>query len=71
MDVAKHLKNDVFVFLLCSVSDVAIDEKMEVLMSPSAVSKPVGGTVLLPCVVKGYPLPVIRWMRNSKIIDKR
>lgn len=71
MYVAKHLKNDVFVFLLCRDSDAAIDEKMEVLMSPSAVSKLVGGTVLLPCVVKGYPLPVVRWMRNSKIIDKR
>ncbi|GAA6095730.1 neogenin isoform X1 [Tachysurus ichikawai] len=49
----------------------AVDERMEVLMGPSAVSKPVGGTVLLPCVVKGIPLPVIRWTRNSKVIDER
>ncbi|KAK3558804.1 hypothetical protein QTP86_028759, partial [Hemibagrus guttatus] len=48
----------------------AVDERMEVLMGPSAVSKPVGGTVLLPCVVKGVPLPVIRWTWNSKVIDE-
>ncbi|XP_053092526.1 neogenin isoform X7 [Pangasianodon hypophthalmus] len=50
--------------------DSAVNERMEVLMGPSAVSKPVGEMVLLPCVVKGFPLPVIRWMRNSKIIDE-
>ncbi|XP_058263418.1 neogenin isoform X2 [Hemibagrus wyckioides] len=50
--------------------DSAVDERMEVLMGPSAVSKPVGGTVLLPCVVKGVPLPVIRWTWNSKVIDE-
>ncbi|XP_060770509.1 neogenin isoform X6 [Neoarius graeffei] len=51
------------------LSDSAV-ERMEVLMGPSAVSKPVGDTVLLPCVVKGFPLPVIRWTRNSQVIDE-
>ncbi|XP_017341341.1 neogenin isoform X7 [Ictalurus punctatus] len=50
--------------------DSAVDERMEILMGPSAVSKPVGETVLLPCVVKGFPLPVIRWKQNSKVIDE-
>ncbi|KAF4081522.1 hypothetical protein AMELA_G00162240 [Ameiurus melas] len=50
--------------------DSAVDERMEVLMGPAAVSKPVGETLLLPCVVKGFPLPVIRWKRNSKVIDE-
>lgn len=58
-------------FFLCSVSDTAVDERMEVLIGPSAASKPVGETVLLPCVVKGFPLPVVRWLRNSRIIDER
>ncbi|XP_053346645.1 neogenin isoform X2 [Clarias gariepinus] len=50
--------------------DTAVDERMEVLIGPSAASKPVGETVLLPCVVKGFPLPVVRWLRNSRIIDE-
>ncbi|KAI5614865.1 neogenin isoform X3 [Silurus asotus] len=50
--------------------DSAVVERMEVLIGPSAVSKPLGDTVLLPCVVKGFPLPVIRWMRNGKVVDE-
>lgn len=57
--------------LVFPVLDSTIEERMEVLMAPSAMSKPVGETVLLPCVVKGFPLPVIRWMRNSKVVDER
>uniref|UniRef100_A0A8B9RHD4 Neogenin 1b n=1 Tax=Astyanax mexicanus TaxID=7994 RepID=A0A8B9RHD4_ASTMX len=26
--------------------------------------------VLLPCVVKGYPLPIIRWMLDGKVINE-
>ncbi|KAI5100279.1 neogenin isoform X1 [Silurus meridionalis] len=50
--------------------DSAVVERMEVIIGPSAVSKPLGDTVLLPCVVKGFPLPVIRWMRNGKVVDE-
>ncbi|KAI4874309.1 hypothetical protein NFI96_001224 [Prochilodus magdalenae] len=48
----------------------AADERMEVLLGPAAVTKAVGETVLLPCVVKGYPLPIIRWMLDGKVINE-
>ncbi|TSK13442.1 Neogenin [Bagarius yarrelli] len=56
---------------LLPVSSSAVYERMEFLMGPAPVFKPVGTAVLLPCVVKGIPLPVIRWMRNNKVIDER
>lgn len=56
---------------LCCASDSAAVERMEVLMGPSAVSKPVGEVVILPCVVKGFPSPFIRWIQNGKAIDER
>uniref|UniRef100_A0A8C1SSS9 Neogenin 1 n=1 Tax=Cyprinus carpio TaxID=7962 RepID=A0A8C1SSS9_CYPCA len=34
-------------------------EKLETLQGPVAVAKVVGESVLLPCVMKGYPVPVI------------
>lgn len=73
-DYIKHVnkKNiDIILKYVFPILDSAIEERMEVLMGPSAVSKPVGETVLLPCVVKGFPLPVIRWMRSSKVIGER
>uniref|UniRef100_A0A8B9KZ80 Neogenin 1b n=1 Tax=Astyanax mexicanus TaxID=7994 RepID=A0A8B9KZ80_ASTMX len=47
------------------------DERMEVLLGPAALTKAVGEAVLLPCVVKGYPLPIIRWMLDGKVINER
>ena len=58
-------------FSLRCISDSAADERMEVLLGPAAVTKAVGETVLLPCVVKGYPLPIIRWMLDGKVINER
>uniref|UniRef100_A0AAR2J5L9 Neogenin 1 n=1 Tax=Pygocentrus nattereri TaxID=42514 RepID=A0AAR2J5L9_PYGNA len=47
-------------------SNSAAEDRMEVLLGPTAMTKAVGETVLLPCVVKGYPLPIIRWMLDGK-----
>uniref|UniRef100_A0A8B9KXU2 Neogenin 1b n=1 Tax=Astyanax mexicanus TaxID=7994 RepID=A0A8B9KXU2_ASTMX len=41
-----------------------------VLLGPAALTKAVGEAVLLPCVVKGYPLPIIRWMLDGKVINE-
>ncbi|XP_017556694.1 neogenin isoform X2 [Pygocentrus nattereri] len=50
--------------------DSAAEDRMEVLLGPTAMTKAVGETVLLPCVVKGYPLPIIRWMLDGKLINE-
>uniref|UniRef100_A0A668AZ52 Neogenin n=1 Tax=Myripristis murdjan TaxID=586833 RepID=A0A668AZ52_9TELE len=38
------------------------ERKLEFLMQPVATTKVVGASVLLPCVVTGYPAPYVRWM---------
>uniref|UniRef100_A0A672N6W7 Neogenin 1 n=1 Tax=Sinocyclocheilus grahami TaxID=75366 RepID=A0A672N6W7_SINGR len=40
------------------------------LQGPVAVAKVVGESVLLPCVMKGYPAPMIRWTFNDRPIDE-
>ncbi|XP_049330387.1 neogenin isoform X8 [Astyanax mexicanus] len=55
---------------LLILPESAAEERMEVLLGPAAVTKAVGETVLLPCVVKGYPLPIIRWMLDGKVINE-
>lgn len=30
-----------------------------------------GATVLLPCVVTGYPAPHVRWMIGDKLLEER
>ncbi|XP_051548688.1 neogenin-like [Myxocyprinus asiaticus] len=51
-------------------ADSGVEEKLETLQSPVAVAKVVGERVLLPCVMKGYPVPFIRWMFNGRPIDE-
>ncbi|KTF97695.1 hypothetical protein cypCar_00048720, partial [Cyprinus carpio] len=51
-------------------ADSGVEEKLETLQGPVAVVKVVGESVLLPCVMKGYPVPVIRWTLNDRPIDE-
>ncbi|XP_058622372.1 neogenin isoform X2 [Onychostoma macrolepis] len=51
-------------------ADLGIEEKLETLQGPVAVAKVVGESVLLPCVMKGSPVPVIRWTLNDRPIDE-
>ncbi|XP_051976002.1 neogenin [Xyrauchen texanus] len=51
-------------------ADLGAEEKLETLQSPVAMAKVVGESVLLPCVMKGYPIPVIRWTFNGRPIDE-
>uniref|UniRef100_A0A8C1SSC4 Neogenin 1 n=1 Tax=Cyprinus carpio TaxID=7962 RepID=A0A8C1SSC4_CYPCA len=40
-------------------ADSGVEEKLETLQGPVAVAKVVGESVLLPCVMKGYPVPFL------------
>lgn len=55
---------------MCVFVDSGVEEKLETLQGPVAVAKVVGESVLLPCVMKGYPVPVIRWTFNDRPIDE-
>uniref|UniRef100_A0A673CV45 Neogenin 1b n=1 Tax=Sphaeramia orbicularis TaxID=375764 RepID=A0A673CV45_9TELE len=44
--------------------------KLEFLLQPVSVTKAVGATVLLPCVVTGYPAPHVRWMMGDKLLEE-
>ncbi|XP_076847040.1 neogenin-like, partial [Brachyhypopomus gauderio] len=47
-----------------------VEERVEVLLGPSSVSRPVGQMVLLPCVLKGSPVPIVRWMHDGQAVDE-
>uniref|UniRef100_A0A3Q3QUW4 Neogenin n=1 Tax=Monopterus albus TaxID=43700 RepID=A0A3Q3QUW4_MONAL len=46
------------------------ERKLEFLVQPVPVSKVKGTSVLLPCVVTGYPAPHIHWMFGDKLLDE-
>lgn len=52
------------------VTDSGAGEKLETLQGPVAVAKVVGESVLLPCVMKGHPIPAIRWTFNDQPIEE-
>ncbi|KAF4082900.1 hypothetical protein AMELA_G00133910 [Ameiurus melas] len=43
--------------------------KLEFLRQPGPVSRVVGESVLLPCVVSGFPAAYVRWMQDDQVID--
>ncbi|XP_076012449.1 neogenin 1a isoform X2 [Genypterus blacodes] len=52
------------------LSETGEDRKLEFLVQPVAMTKVVGASVLLPCVVTGYPAPHIRWMFGDKLLEE-
>ncbi|XP_026234085.1 LOW QUALITY PROTEIN: neogenin 1a [Anabas testudineus] len=46
------------------------ERKLEFLVQPGPVTKVVGTSVLLPCVVTGYPAPHVRWMFGDKLLEE-
>uniref|UniRef100_A0A8C5GPI0 Neogenin 1b n=1 Tax=Gouania willdenowi TaxID=441366 RepID=A0A8C5GPI0_GOUWI len=46
------------------------ERKLEFLVQPASVTKTMGASVLLPCVVTGYPAPHIRWMLKDKLLEE-
>ncbi|KAL0187964.1 hypothetical protein M9458_015063, partial [Cirrhinus mrigala] len=45
------------------------ERTLEFLLEPQPVSKVVGESVLLPCVVTGYPTAYITWMHKDQLIE--
>uniref|UniRef100_A0A8C8F4N8 Neogenin n=1 Tax=Oncorhynchus tshawytscha TaxID=74940 RepID=A0A8C8F4N8_ONCTS len=43
------------------------ERQLEFLVEPLPVTKVVGASLLLPCVVTGYPTPYVRWMVGDKL----
>ncbi|KAM9410156.1 neogenin 1a isoform 3-T3 [Pholidichthys leucotaenia] len=46
------------------------ERKLEFLVQPASVAKVTGTSVLLPCVVTGYPAPHIRWLLGDKLLEE-
>lgn len=47
------------------------ERELEFLVEPLPVTKVVGASLLLPCVVTGYPAPYVRWMVGDKLVEER
>ncbi|CAM4531941.1 unnamed protein product [Leuciscus chuanchicus] len=45
------------------------ERTLEFLLEPQPVSKVVGESVLLPCVVTGYPTASVTWMHRDQLIE--
>uniref|UniRef100_A0AAQ5XPC2 Neogenin 1b n=1 Tax=Amphiprion ocellaris TaxID=80972 RepID=A0AAQ5XPC2_AMPOC len=56
---------------LQTLPETGEDRKLELLVQPSPVAKVTGSSVLLPCVVAGFPAPHIHWMFGDKLLDER
>ncbi|KAL2088756.1 hypothetical protein ACEWY4_015655 [Coilia grayii] len=52
------------------IAETGESRKLEFLNTPSALSRVVGESVLLPCVATGYPAPNVRWMLNDQLIEE-
>ncbi|XP_056881282.1 neogenin 1a isoform X7 [Takifugu flavidus] len=46
------------------------EQKLEFLLEPVSVTKVLGATALLSCVVTGYPAPHVRWMLGDKLVEE-
>lgn len=57
--------------LFSSILETRDERKLEFLVQPASVIKLVGASVLLPCVVTGYPAPHVRWMLGDKLLEER
>lgn len=58
-------------FLLYFFLEPGLDRKLEFLLEPVSLTKVLGATALLPCVVSGYPPPHVRWMLGDKLVEER
>uniref|UniRef100_UPI00398EE2E8 neogenin-like isoform X2 n=1 Tax=Pristiophorus japonicus TaxID=55135 RepID=UPI00398EE2E8 len=56
---------------LTVLPEMGAERKLMFLQQPVPVSKVAGQTVLLPCVVSGYPTPTIYWTRSEETILER
>ncbi|XP_026175885.1 neogenin 1a isoform X7 [Mastacembelus armatus] len=52
------------------VPETGEERKPAFLVQPASVTKVAGTSVLLPCVVTGYPVPHVRWMFGDKLLEE-
>lgn len=64
------LSSDLFL-ILGFLLEPGQEQKLEFLLEPVSVTKVLGATALLPCVVTGYPAPHVRWMLGDKLVEER
>lgn len=62
---------DLFLLSWCFFLEPGQERKLEFLLEPVSVTKVLGATALLPCVVTGYPAPHVRWMLGDKLVEER
>nr|XP_015809126.2 neogenin 1a isoform X5 [Nothobranchius furzeri] len=55
---------------LQTVPETGEERKLEFLAQPVSVTKLIGASVLLPCVVTGFPSPRIRWSLGDKPLEE-
>ena len=58
-------------FFFTLVLETGEERKPEFLVQPVSVAKVVGASVMLSCVVTGYPAPHVRWMFGDKLLEER
>lgn len=47
------------------------ERRLEFLLEPVSVTKVLGATALLPCVLAGFPAPHVRWTLGDKLVEER
>ncbi|XP_062927136.1 neogenin-like isoform X2 [Mobula hypostoma] len=56
---------------LTVLPEMGTERQLKFLQQPVSISKVAGQSVILPCVVSGYPTPAIQWVHNDEIILER
>ncbi|XP_067351865.1 neogenin 1a isoform X8 [Channa argus] len=52
------------------LAETGEERKLEFVVQPMSVTKVVGNSMLMPCVVTGYPAPNVRWMFEDKLLEE-
>ncbi|XP_078286036.1 neogenin-like isoform X3 [Rhinoraja longicauda] len=53
---------------LTVLPEMDADREVTFLQRPASVSKVAGQSLILPCVVSGYPTPTVQWLHDDEII---
>ncbi|XP_059801851.1 neogenin-like isoform X2 [Hypanus sabinus] len=56
---------------LTVLPEMGAERQLKFLQQPVSISKVAGQSVILPCVVSGYPTPSIQWIHNDEIVFER
>ncbi|XP_032870989.1 neogenin isoform X4 [Amblyraja radiata] len=70
VEAAGSSKTSEEVFLTV-LPEMDADREATFLQKPASVSKMAGQSLILPCVVSGYPTPTVQWLHHDEIIWER